>query len=410
MVNIVIGQYFAFAVKWLLKRRLRSWLTILGIFIGIATVVSLIALGQGVKIVVEEQFAQLGTDKLLISPGAGFTSSFAQGSSILTEDDLDVVRKTKGIEIAGGMVYKVSSVEYKNQLKYTWITGIPVDDSARVIEDMQSLKIKEGRMLEKGDTYTAVIGILLSKENEFFKKPVSVGDRIKIGNAYFKVSGIMDTIGNPQDDSQILIPIEQARDIFNSKKALDMIIAKVQAGDSPDKVAESVKKELRRSRHLKEGDEDFTVQTTAQLMSSFNIILTAVQFVLIGIAAISLIVGGIGIMNTMYTSVLERTRDIGVMKAIGAKNSDILLLFILESGLLGLVGGIIGILFGIAISKLVERFATIALQTNMLVPHFSPQLLVGALLFSFLIGTASGLIPSMQASRMSVIDSIRYRL
>jgi len=129
---------------------------------------------------------------------------------------------------------------------------------------------------------------------------------------------------------------------------------------------------------------------------------------LVGIAAISLIVGGIGVANTMYTSVLERTKEIGTMKAVGAKNSDIMFLFLIESGLLGLIGGVIGVLIGLGLSKIAEYFATVQLGTNLLQASASTNLIIGALIFSFLIGAISGVFPAMQASKLKPVDALRY--
>ncbi|MCX6709974.1 MAG: ABC transporter permease [Candidatus Woesearchaeota archaeon] len=406
----MLKDYAIFAWRSLEKRRLRSWLTMIGIFIGIAAVISLISLGQGVKAVVEEQFQMLGTDKLLISPGAGFASSLVQGSSSLTDTDLETVKRSGGIDVAGGFSYKIGSIQFRRETKYTWIMGMPMDESTKIIEQMQNVRVHEGRSLREDDTNKAFIGILLSKDNEFFAKGIQVGDKIKLDGREFDVVGIMESVGNPQDDSSLWIPLDEARALFNETDSLSMIIASVKEGESPEKIAESLKNELRRSKGQKRGDEDFTIQTAAEIMDAFNAIFNAIQFVLIGIAAISLLVGGIGIMNTMYTSVLERTRDIGIMKAVGAKNSDILTIFIVESGILGFFGGAIGILIGMGITKIIERLAFVFLKTNMLVARFSSSLIIGALAFSIIIGIVSGMVPSIQASKMKVTQSIRFRL
>ncbi len=142
-------------------------------------------------------------------------------------------------------------------------------------------------------------------------------------------------------------------------------------------------------------------------MESFQVILNIIQIFLIGIAAISLVVGGIGIMNTMYTSVLERTKEIGIMKSIGAKNSDILIIFLIESGILGLIGGLIGIILGMSFSKLIELGAKLA-GYGMIQVSFPLLLILGTLLFSFLIGTISGVLPARQASKLKPVDALRY--
>ncbi|MEM4247591.1 MAG: ABC transporter permease, partial [Candidatus Woesearchaeota archaeon] len=177
---------------------------------------------------------------------------------------------------------------------------------------------------------------------------------------------------------------------------------------NPEEVADNIEKAIRRDRHQKEGREDFSVQSSTELIESFMKVLFIIQAVFVGIAAISLLVGGIGIMNTMYTAVLERTREIGVMKAIGARNKDILALFLIESGFLGAAGGIIGIIIGSGISKIVEVAVNAQYGANTILAVFPPYLLVGALLFSFGVGAVSGLLPARRASKLKPVDALRY--
>jgi putative ABC transport system permease protein len=164
---------------------------------------------------------------------------------------------------------------------------------------------------------------------------------------------------------------------------------------------------LRDYRNLKEKEEDFSVQTPEQLFSSFGTILDIVQIVLIGIAGISLLVGGINIMNSMYTSVLQKTKEIGVMKALGAKNYQIMAFFLVEAGLYGLGGGIVGVVGGMLIAKLVEFGVTYALGPYLVI-KFSWWLIGGTLLFSFLVGALSGLAPAYRASKLNPVESLRY--
>ena len=168
-----------------------------------------------------------------------------------------------------------------------------------------------------------------------------------------------------------------------------------------------MKKELRQSRNVEEGKEDFTVQTPGSILAILNNILMVVEGVLVGIAGISLLVGGIGIMNTMYTAVLERTREIGIMKALGARREMILLLFLIESGFLGLIGGIIGVILGFAASKLVEIVAFQIYGTMLIQANFSFLLMFGMLLFAFLIGAISGVFPAKQAASLQPVDALR---
>jgi putative ABC transport system permease protein len=203
------------------------------------------------------------------------------------------------------------------------------------------------------------------------------------------------------------IPYDTAVSLFELDE-IDILIVQTIEGIDVNTVAESIKKELRDYRNVDEGEEDFRVQTFEQVMKSFQTIFGIVQAVVIGIAAISLLVGGIGITNTMYTSVLERTRDIGIMKAIGARNSDIMKLFLIESGLLGLVGGAVGIIIGIGMSKTVEIAVTKLYNFVYLKAHFPWYLILGALAFSFIVGSISGVMPARQAAKMKPVDALRY--
>ena len=399
-----IFDYFKLAFKNLRTRKTRTWLTMLGIFIGIAAVVSLISLGQGLQAAINEQFETMGTDKIMVSPGGGF---FGIGAGAeLTKDDIDIVKKTKGVEAVTEMLYKIAKVEFKEEVKYTFVTGIPLDENKKIIEDMQAFEMEIGRDLKEGEKYKAIISYLINN-GEFFEEAVTINDKILIEDREFKVVGSLKRIGNPSDDSQLIIPIETARELFDEPDKVDIIMVQVRKGENPDEVAENIKEDLRDFRNVKEGEEDFSVITYLQIIDSFNSIFNIVQLVVIGIAAISLIVGGIGIMNTMYTAVLERTNEIGVMKAIGGKNSDVLLIFLLESGTLGLAGGAIGIGLGIGLSKLVE-FIAVATGTTMLKAYFPWYLIVGALAFSFIVGTISGILPARKAANLKPVDALRY--
>jgi putative ABC transport system permease protein len=218
----------------------------------------------------------------------------------------------------------------------------------------------------------------------------------------------MSRVGNPEDDKNIYIPMKGAQELFDIKDEYITAIVKVKPNYETEKVAEDIEDALRKDRGLDEGEEDFQVQSLEQMMEATGIVLDAVQWVVIGIALISLFVGGIGIMNTMYTSVLERTQEVGVMKAVGARNTDILLLFLIESGTIGMVGGGVGCLIGIAISKGFEYIAVSQFDIVLIKASITPELILGALAFSFLIGSISGGLPARQAAQLKPVDALRY--
>jgi len=400
-------DYFFLAFNNLKRRKLRSWLTMVGIFIGIAAVVALISLGQGLQNAIEEQFEQLGSDKIIIQPkGMGPPGSAAGSSLILTSKDLKVIENVRGVEWASGYLIKQGQAKFKDETGIGFATGITAEDF-EILMEMGGLNILDGRKLQDGDKFKVVVGYD-HIYRDVWEKSLQIGSTIEIEGYDFKVIGVMSKVGNPIDDGLLYVSKDVLKEILNVEDEESQIVAKTATGFDPIKVAETIERKLRKSRGEKEGQETFTVQTSEQLLESFSDIFGIVQAVLIGIAAISLLVGGIGIMNTMYTSVLERTKEIGTMKAVGAKNSDILLIFLFESGLLGLVGGAIGIGIGMGLGEGAEYIASAALGTDLLQAAFPWYLIVGALLFSFLIGTLSGVFPAMQAARLKPADALRY--
>ncbi|MCK9596988.1 ABC transporter permease [Candidatus Pacearchaeota archaeon] len=401
-------DYFILALGNLKHRGLRSWLTILGVFIGIAAVVALISLGQGLQNGIEKQFENLGKDKIVIQPvGMGPPGSATSESLILTSKDLEFIKNINGVDWTIGYLIKTGQAKFKDEAKVGYGIGINPEDFDLSL-GLQGVKIIEGRGLKDEDKFKAVLGYNHAVDEEVWERGIKVGEKIEIEGYEFKVVGIIEKIGNPFDDGAIYVPKETLKEILNVKDEESQIIAKVEEGADVNYVAEEIERRLRNFRNEKEGQETFSVSTSEQLLNSFQDIFGIVQAVLIGIAAISLFVGGIGIMNTMYTSVLERTKEIGVMKAVGAKNSDILYIFLFESGFLGLVGGIIGVVFGIALSKGVEYIAANFLGTNFLEASMDLTLIFGALIFSFLVGAVSGVFPAMQAARLKPVDALRH--
>ena len=398
-------DYFSLALNNLRRRKLRSWLTMIGIFIGIAAVVSLISLGQGLQDYIGEEFEKLGADKIIIQPKGLGPPGTAGPSLILTSNDLNIIENVRGVDWASGYLTKQGQAKFKGELNVGFAYGVNPEDMDNLLA-LGDLEV-EGRVFDKGEKFKVVVGNN-HVYSDIWEKAVEIGSTIEIEGYDFKVVGVVEKVGNPIDDSVFYIPKETLREILEIEDEESQIIAKTAEGFDPETVAETIKRKLRQARGEKEDQETFTVQTSEQLLESFQNIFAVVQGVLVGIAAISLLVGGIGIMNTMYTSVIERTREIGTMKAVGARNSDILLLFLIESGLLGLIGGAIGVGIGIGLAKGAEFIATQALGTNLLQASTNPLIYGGALLFSFVIGAMSGVLPAMQASKLKPANALRY--
>ncbi|MFQ5406171.1 MAG: ABC transporter permease [Candidatus Micrarchaeia archaeon] len=391
-------------------KKKRTVLTMLGIIIGIAAVVSLISMGQGLQDEITSQFEALGSDKIFISPGSAFGMGFGSALSAaeLTDDDIKTIRRVRGIKRVAGMTAKTAKVSFGSQTKSSFVTGMQVDlESKELFESISSFQLDSGRWPKPQEKNTAAVGYKIVYDTILFDKQLKIGDSIKIENEVFNIVGVVNRIGNDIDDTNIMIPIETSKKIFGSEK-LYTIFAQVREGTSPEKVAGEIKRKLRKSREVKEGGEDFSVLTPGELLDSFNTILAVVQAVVVAIASISLFTGGVGIMNTMYTSVLERTREIGIMKAVGAKNEYIMAIFTIESGVLGLAGGLIGVALGAALSKGAEFAATAATGTVLFRASLPPELLIGALAFSFIIGVISGILPARKAASLDPVDALRY--
>ncbi len=404
----MILDYFILSLKSIRKRKLRSWLTVIGIFIGIAAVVSLISLGQGLQVAIDQQFEQLGKDKIVIQPiTLGPPGSVTSKSLILTSKDLKFIENINGIEWAIGYLIKSDQVQFKDEKKVGFIIGMNPED-LEINSELQGTKLIEGRSLKKGDKFKVVVGYNQGVDEKIWNRGIKLGDTIEIEGNKFKVVGIFDKTSNPFEDSYIFVPKDTLKEVLNVQDEESEIVVKVAQGYDATRVSDTIKEKLRRFRGEKEKQETFQVSTSEQILESFNNIFGIVQTVLAGIAAISLLVGGIGIMNTMYTSVLERTRDIGIMKSIGARNSDILLIFLIESGFLGMIGGAIGIGIGYIIGKGVQYAAVNYLGTTLLRAVFPWYLIVGSLAFSFFVGSGAGLLPAIRASKLKPVDALRY--
>lgn len=403
----MIKDYFILAFQNIKHRGLRSILTMLGIFIGIAAVVALISLGQGLQEAISGQFASLSVDRLVIQNiGTGFGPPGSTSVEKLHEHDLKVIESVSGIKIIVKRLLRVGKVEFNNQAHFIFIGSLP--DNQKGIDFIYStfnLDVEEGKLLQSSDRKKVLLGSDLNSEH--FGKEIHVGSKIKIQGKEFEVSGFLKKSSTFQFNFAIFMPQEDMKDIFGIDDDIDFIVIQVDDPKKTDSVAQDIERKIRQDRHEKLGEEDFSVETPSQTLGSVNTIVNIINFIVAGIAAISLLVGGIGITNAMYTSVLERTREIGTMKAIGAKNSDILSIFILESALLGLVGGIIGALIGLGLAFAASYSANSALGIDLLKVHLSYPLLIGAILFSSIVGILAGILPAIQASRLKPVEALR---
>ena len=404
----MLGDLFKLGVNNLRRRRLRSWLTMLGIFIGIAAVVALISLGQGLQTAVTAQFASLSTDKLTIqNAGTGLGPPGSTVIEKLNEHDVKVIERVSGVEYVISRLLRNGKVEFNGNLKFKYLGSLPEDEKqAELVYEAMALEVEKGRLLKPTDSGKIVLGNSVPKKEEFDKE-IEVGNKILIQEEEFEVVGIFEKASTFTLNDAILITEDDMKELLNIGDEIDTIIAQVKDSKDIEQVAERIERVMRRDRSLNKGEEDFSVQTPLEALSTVNTILISVNAVVIGIAMISLIVGGIGIANTMYTSVIERKKEIGTMKAVGAKNSDILTVFLIESGLLGVVGGIVGVLIGSGIALLTANLANNFFGNDIILVNISLPLIISSVAFSFLIGVLSGAIPSYQASKLRPVEALR---
>lgn len=405
----MIKDYFRLALSSLSHRKLRSWLTMIGIFIGITAFVTIFSLGQGLREAVNEQFSSIGNDKLWLQPG---NSAFSAGASAakLTDRDVRTVESIQGVFETAAMSYQSARFEFKEEQTFALIFGYTVEDDDALVDEIYGGEFLEGRPLRPGDTFKVVLGYDFAIDNRVFERRINLGDKILIAGEEFDVVGFRDTLGNSQDDQSVFITDDAYERIFDVRMEDDykFIVIKTANGADPNQVAQRIKRQMRNDRNVDPGEEDFQLQTTEELQNSVGVILDIVNITIAGLAAISVVVGAIGIMNTMYTAVLERTNEIGIMKAIGARNEDILLMFLIESGLMGLVGGAVGVAFGLGVAKLVEVVGQATTGSFLLNAWWSWQFIVIILFCSFLLGAASGVFPAYQASKQRPVDALRY--
>ncbi len=388
-------------------RKRRSFLTILSVFIGIAAITTLISFGQGISNYVEHISQEMGNDKLMIQArGAGFGPPSLDSNVRLDESDLETVRDVKGVAEATGLYAVSGEVEFNDQKKYGYLMGSDYKEYRVLLEEVFALDLDEGNALRGNEKSKVLLGYNYKAADKIFKKPIRLRDKLLINGHTFEVAGFYKAVGNPQDDSNMYITKDAMKNLFAPKNYIFMFVRSA-PGIVPTQLAENIKEKLRDHRRQDPGEEDFFVQTFEQVIATFSSILSIITGVVILIAFISVFVAAVNIMNTMYTATLERTKEIGVFKAIGSKNSSILFVFVLEAGLLSLVGGILGVITGYLLATTAGTMVATS-GFGVFSPLFTWQLVVGSLVFAFAIGALSGLLPAYQASKLKPVDALRY--
>ncbi|MCX6797556.1 MAG: ABC transporter permease [Candidatus Doudnabacteria bacterium] len=401
--------------RTLLARKGRSFLTILGIVIGVAGVIIIISLGAGAQALVLGQVTKLGTNLINISPGKSNekgppSSVFGIVVTTLTTDDADALRDKGRVPHATGVLSVVrgqETVKWTNKDIDTAYVGVDY-----IYPQVVNFDMEEGRFFDeredKGNANVAVLGYTVKQD--LFGDTDSLGEIIKIKNLPFRVVGVIAKRGSAffeNQDDQILIPLEIAQKQLLGIHHLQAINIKIDKAENVKQtIADASAVLMERHRIKNEVDADFTIRDIADAVSILKTITNALRIFLAAMAAIALIVGGIGILNIMMVTVAERTREIGLRKAVGATNTQVRNQFLFESGLMTLIGGIIGIIVGIIISYLVALIARASELDWAFV--ISWQAILLAIGVSILTGVIFGIYPAIKASKFNPIDALRY--
>jgi putative ABC transport system permease protein len=390
-------QYIELSLKNLIFQRMRAVLTLLGVIIGITAVVALISIGEGMDKSIREQFEAFGTNKIIIAS----TMEFGAKGQGLTDSDVDDIEDVLGVAFVSPMYSVSTGTEFKGEEKVATIWGLDPGKSERTFSDVGGYNMYRGRWLEAGDKNVAVIGFHI--HDDYYRTSVELGNKLIIQGEDFRVVGIFKEVGDPDQDQVIMVNMDRIRNILDRGDSVTSVIARTKDGADVNEVRQRIEERLKNSHE----DAEFNIMTSQQMVEAMSDALQVVQVVFGGIAAVSLVVGGIGIANTMVMNVMERTREIGIMKATGASNSQIMTVFLVESGIFGIIGGSIGIICGYIISKVINVAADQFLGPNILNTAVTPQMVGIALGFSLVVGILSGLYPAYRAVKQDPVEALR---
>jgi len=394
-----LAELLKLSLRALRANKMRSLLTMLGVIIGVLAVILLVSIGSGLQKYVTDQISGLGSDIVFVIPGkiGGARTPGGQQTNKLTNNDARrLSAKLKNIAEVGPVAQKITTIKYKNKTnENASVIGV----TANYPEIIKNTEIVRGKFFsqsaEKSNSRVAVIGQTV--KDTFFPSKNPIGERISIAGAKYLIVGVQGPKGSVfgiDQDNTVLIPIGIAQRQFGINNLNTIYLSAKKSELIP-----LVKKRANEILLERLSEEDFTLQTQEQTLSTVTNILGALTAALGGIAAISLIVGGIGVMNIMLVSVTERTKEIGLRKALGARRKDILTQFLFEAVILCVTGGIIGIIIGLGISYIISQF---------FISEVTPWSVLLAFTFSIIVGIIFGMAPAIRASKLSPIEALRY--
>ncbi len=395
------------AFKALWQNKMRSFLTTLGIVIGVAAVIAVVSIVQGLSFLITEQIESMGSKTIIVFPNRppGKEGEKLARIELTWEDGQALKRLCSEVSEVSPVIQRSVKIKHGEEHGYIDLAG-----TNPVFQDVRNFYVEKGRFFSTIDERTRALVCVIGQEiiKKYKIKGEPLGQSIKLQNENFKIIGTMEKKGElfgQSFDEFVLIPFSTATMLFgeNSAKQISLII-QARSTETVERASNQIT-EVLRIRHSLKWDQpnDFEVLTQTQILEGFNTVSNAVTYVVAGIVSIALLVGGIGIMNIMLVSVTERTREIGIRKAVGARRRNILVQFIIEAITLSFIGGAIGILLG----------SIVGFITAKLIPHFPPaHVPLWAIILSFVFSTGVGLFfgiyPAAKASRLDPIESLRY--
>lgn len=403
----MIGDSFLLSLKNLKHRGVRSWLTLLGIFIGVMAVVSLISLGNALQVAVSSQFGISQTELITVeATGGGFGPPGEGAVTPLIPEDADEIGKLSSVKRVFVRNVGNGKLEYKNKVLFGGAISIPLGENRDFVYDQIYGDPVAGRLLKDSDFKKVFLGYNFYVDKVGLGEEVLPGKTVLINDEEFEVVGILEKKGSFIFDNVVYMNQDEMEDLFNHTDKVDEILVLPTDRDDVSRTKEDIEKLMRERRDVDFGKEDFSVLTPEASLEAVNGILGGVQAFIVIVAGISIFIGSLGIVNTMTTSVLERKKEIGIMKSIGARNDHIFLQFFIESSLLGFLGGVVGVILGV----LIGWFGTVGIN-NWIGAEIKPMIDFGliffALLGSFIIGGIAGIVPAMNAAKQNPVEAIR---